>query len=275
MNTIIAQKQRYLPHTSETKYHAVKTYRSGCSIRFVCRKYKISKASLMRWNKKFDGDKASLIDKSHRPHSKHPKAHTDDEIRHIKNYIRRNPNISMIELYAKLKKNKSYKRHPCSLFRLLRKMGFFKNEKKKEKKYVPKKYHTPDNIGEKWQLDVKYVPQKCYVGDMPDKFYQYTMIDEASRERFYSNLTFYSYDDLIIQMKRYLYKSNRLPMQVLGCLSPIEIWYNGWRINSNHYTKFLLFSLYKMSHIIYKHTHILKHIHINAGEISFLLLYFS
>ena len=102
-------------------------------------------------------------------------------------------------------------------------MGFFKNEKKKEKKYVPKKYHTPDNIGEKWQLDVKYVPQKCYVGDMPDKFYQYTMIDEASRERFYSNLTFYSYDDLIIQMKRYLYKSNRLPMQVLGWLSPIEI----------------------------------------------------
>ena len=223
MNTIIAQKQRYLPHTLETKYHAVKTYRSGCSIRFVCRKYKISKTSLMRWNKKFDGDKASLIDKSHRPHSKHPKAHTDDEIRHIKNYIRRNPNISMIELYAKLKKNKSYKRHPCSLFRLLRKMGFFKNEKKKEKKYLPKKYHTPDYIGEKWQLDVKYVPQKCYVGDMPDKFYQYTMIDEASRERFYSNLTFYSYDDLIIQMKRYLYKSNRLPMQVLGWLSPIEI----------------------------------------------------
>ena len=41
-----------------------------------------------------------------------------------------------------------------------------KTEKKKEKKYLPKKYHTPDNIGEKWQLDVKYVPQKCYVGDI-------------------------------------------------------------------------------------------------------------
>ena len=44
--------------------------------------------------------------------------------------------ISMIELYAKLKKNKSYKRHPCSLFRLLRKMGFFKN-KKKEREKIP------------------------------------------------------------------------------------------------------------------------------------------
>lgn len=46
-------------------------------------------------------------------------------------------------------------------------------------------------------------------------------------ERFYRYLKFYSYDDLIIQMKRYLYKSNRLPMQVLDWLTPtiIPIWY--------------------------------------------------
>ena len=100
MNTI-TQNQRYLPHTLETKYHSVKTYITGCSIKFVCRKYKISKASLMRWNKKFDGTKESLLDKSHRPHSRHPKAHTDIEMKHIKNYIKRNPGISMLELYAK------------------------------------------------------------------------------------------------------------------------------------------------------------------------------
>lgn len=309
MNSIITQKQRYLPHTLETKYHAVKTYRTGCSIKFVCRKYKVSKASLMRWNKRFDGTKASLIDRSHRPHSKHPNAHTETEIKDIKNYLKRNPTISMIELYAKLKKYKSYTRHPCSLFRLLRKLGHFKKEEIKKKKYVPKKYHTPETIGEKWQLDVKYVPTKCYVGTMPDKFYQYTMIDEASRERFiypfkeqssystiefvkmaikyfkykpkiiqtdngfeftyfretkrthpfdqfcmdndiehklirprtprhngkvershrndnerfYQHLTFYSYRDLIEQMKRYLYRSNRLPMQVLGWLTPIDM----------------------------------------------------
>ena len=45
-------------------------------------------------------------------------------------------------------------------------------------------YHTPEALGIKWQMDVKYVPSACYVGQMPDKFYQYTMIDEASRERF-------------------------------------------------------------------------------------------
>ena len=33
---------------------------------------------------------------------------------------------------------------------------------------------------------------------------------------------YYSYDDLKVQMKSYLYKSNRLPMQTLNWFSPIE-----------------------------------------------------
>lgn len=43
---------------------------------------------------------------------------------------------------------------------------------------------TPNDIGIKWQLDVKYVPKECYSGTDKEKFYQYTVIDEASRERF-------------------------------------------------------------------------------------------
>ena len=262
----------------------------------------------MRWNKKYDGTKESLMDKSHKSHSQHPNAHTSEELAWIKNLIKRNPNISMIELYAKLKFNKRYNRHPCSLFRILRKLGFYKDIEKKAKPYIPKPYNTPKILGEKWQLDVKYVPRQCYTGKHPDKFYQYTMIDEASRERFiypfkeqssystiqfvkmaisffgykpkiiqtdngfefthfkdtrrihpfdvlcnqldikhqlirprtprhngkvershrndnerfYKYLSFYSYDDLINQMKKYLYRSNRLPMQTLGWLTPLE-----------------------------------------------------
>ena len=33
-------------------------------------------------------------------------------------------------------------------------------------------------------MDVKYVTKDCYVGNDGEKFYQYTVIDEASRERF-------------------------------------------------------------------------------------------
>lgn len=307
--TSISQNLRYLPHTLETRYHAVKTYRNGASVAFICRRYKVSKASLMRWNKRFDGTKESLKDRSHRPQTPHPKAHTQQELTWIKNCIRRNPKATLIEVVYKLKTNKGYDRHPCSLFRILRKLEFFNSPKTKKKTYVPKPYDTPTNLGIKWQMDVKYVPTNCYTGKLPDKFYQYTVIDEASRERFiypfkeqssystvqflkmaikhfgykpkiiqtdngfefthfketkqvhpldllcqelgiehklirprtprhngkvershrndnqrfYKHLTFYSYDDLIKQMKNYLYRSNRLPMQTFGWKSPIDI----------------------------------------------------
>lgn len=89
MNTI-TYSQRYFPHELNTKFYAVKLYRTGVGVSFVCRRYHISKSSLMRWNKKFDGTKESLIDKSHRPLSKHPNAHTDEELKWIQDYHRRN-----------------------------------------------------------------------------------------------------------------------------------------------------------------------------------------
>ncbi len=303
MNSI----SRY-PHDLNTKFYAVSLYRNGNSISFVCRRYKCSKASLMRWNKKFDGTKDSLIDKSHRPLSPHPNAHTEEELTWIKNYIRRNPNISLCELYGKLRTEKGYSRHACSLFRIIRKLKL-NVEVEKHTKYTPKHYETPKDIGVKWQMDVKVVPKDCYVGQIPDKFYQYTVIDEASRERFiypykeqssystidfikraivyfgykpeiiqtdngqeftytmktnrihpvdvllndlninhklirprtprhngkvershrndqqrfYSYLKFYSYDDLLKQMKAYLKRSNNIPMQVLNWLTPLEV----------------------------------------------------
>ena len=189
----------HYPHSLNTKYYAVLLYRNGNSISFVCRRYKCSKASLMRWNKKFDGTKESLVDKSHRPLTPHPNSHTKEELTWIKNYIRRNPNISLCELYGKLRTEKGYSRHACSLFRIVRKMKYPVNTEN-HSKYVPKKYDTPTNIGVKWQMDVKVVPKQCYVGKLPDKFYQYTVIDEASRERFiypYKEQSSYSTIDFI------------------------------------------------------------------------------
>lgn len=184
--TSISQNQRYIPHELNTKYYATKLYRNSYPVSFVCRRYKISKSSLMRWNRKFDGTKESLIDKSHKPLTTHPNAHTELEIKWIKDLIRRNPNISMFELYGKLRTERGYSRTVPSLFRVLRKLGFYVNKEKHEK-YVPKKYDTPTDIGIKWQMDVKYVPTEFYSGTTPDKFYQYTVIDEASRERFINN----------------------------------------------------------------------------------------
>lgn len=307
MNTI-THSQRYLPHKLDTKFYAVKLYRTGVGVAFVCRRYHISKSSLMRWSKKFDGTRESLLNKSHRPISKHPNAHTDEELKWIRDYFRRNPNISICELYGKLRSAKGYSRHPASLYRICRHLGYLKHVPSTKAKRKTQKYDTPAELGEKWQLDVKHVPAACYSGSVPQKYYQYTVIDEASRERFiypymeqssystidflrraiayfgykpkilqtdngteftytkktkrthpldvicgtlgithkrirprtpwhngkvershrndqerfYNHLSFYDYDDLIIQMKRYRIRSNNIPMQTLGWQSPIE-----------------------------------------------------
>lgn len=303
------QSKRYLPHELSTKVQSVNLYRNTKDISFVCRRYHISKASLMRWNKQYDGTKESLMPKSHRPKSTHPNAHTQQELTWIKNYHRRNPNISICELYGKLRTEKGYSRHPGSLYRVFVRLGYRKKvESTKKKKKHTGTYNTPTELGVKWQLDVKYVPTACYSGNDDERFYQYTVIEEASRERFiypykeqsgystvdfikraiiyfgyapetiqtdngsefcntiktdrihyfdrfclhfnihhktirprtpwhngkvershrndqerfYNYLKFYSYDDLLIQMKRYLKRSNNIPMAVLGWKSPLQ-----------------------------------------------------
>lgn len=207
--TIITHNHRFLPHEVMTRFFACRLYaQHNVSVSFVTRRYKISKASLMRWMKKFDGTKESLTDHSHKPHSLHPNAHTPQEIKWINNYLRRNPTITMIELYGKLRIQRGYSRHPSSLFRFLRKQGYYKEPAKPKKTYQPKPYDTPKMIGIKWQCDVKYVPKHCKATSLLEdqKFYQYTIIDEASRERFiyhYDEHSSYSSQNFVIRSLNY------------------------------------------------------------------------
>lgn len=186
MNSI-SQNLGYLPHELKTRIYAVELYRKGNSSNYVCRKYHISKSSLSRWNRKYDGTKESLMDKSHRPLTPHPNFHTETELKWINNYIKRNPHITLCELWYKLKLNKGYTRHPVSLYRVLKKLGYYNEINiKGTSKYTPKKYNIPTKLGKKWQVDVKFVPKECKSDNLPfdKKYYQYTCIDEASRERF-------------------------------------------------------------------------------------------
>ena len=78
MNNSITQNskntKRYLPHDLKTRENAVKTYLNNGDIEYTCRKYHISRYSLWRWVKKYDGTKESLEDKSHKPKTRHPKS---------------------------------------------------------------------------------------------------------------------------------------------------------------------------------------------------------
>ena len=174
-----------MQHEVTTKLYAVRLYRQVRYIQYVCRRYHISKASQMRWNKQYDGTMESLASKSHSPQTPHPNAHTEEELSWIRNLHRRNPNISVCEMYGKLREEKACNRHSESLYCVFVRLGYRrKAESTKKKSKYPGKYDTPAKLGVKWQIDVKYVPKVCCVGQDNEVFFQYTMIEEASRKRF-------------------------------------------------------------------------------------------
>lgn len=172
-------------YTAQEKLNALNLWKAYSTVEFVAHRYHCSIRILYKWRKMFNGSIESLKNHYHAPYTKHPNSHTENELRHIYNLIKRNPHIGLNELYGKLRTRYGYKRNFVSLYRVLKKKGWFISKNKRQT-YKPQHYDTPRFLGVKWQLDVKYVPKECYVGVHPGefRFYQYTMIDEATRERF-------------------------------------------------------------------------------------------
>ena len=199
-------RKQNTPYTAREKEKALKLLQRTKDMLFVAHRYHCTVRTLYRWKKSYDGTLQSLENHSSRPHSVHPKAHTPEEVNQILRLVRRNPGIGLNELYGKLIA-KGYSRNFVSLYRLLRRMGYYANRKVREP-YKPKPYHTPEALGVKWQMDVKYVPTECNISRDPfaRQYYQYTMIDEASRERFiyaYEEQSSYSTLDFVLRAFRY------------------------------------------------------------------------
>ena len=145
-------------------------------------KYNVNRQYICRWKRRYNGDIQSLANKSHRPHH-HPNQHTEEELRQITNFRRRNPNTGLVVLWVKLRRS-GYTRSITGLYRVLHRQGQM-TVKLPNPKYIPKPYEQMHFPGERVQVDVKFVPEVCIVGDAKgEKFYQYTVIDEFSRWRY-------------------------------------------------------------------------------------------
>ena len=145
-------------------------------------KYNVNRQYVYRWKRRYDGNIHSLANRSHRPHH-HPNQHTEAELQQITNFRRRNPNTGLVVLWVKLRRS-GYKRSITGLYRVLRRQGQMA-VKLPNPKYIPKPYEKMHFPGERVQIDVKFVPDVCIVGEAAgEKFYQYTAIDEFSRWRY-------------------------------------------------------------------------------------------
>ncbi len=145
-------------------------------------RYKTNRQYIYRWLKRYDGTVKSLADKSHRPHH-HPNEHTPEELKLIADMRKRNSNAGLVVFWVKLCQ-RGYTRSITGLYRLLRRQGQMA-VKPPNPKYIAKPYEQMRYPWQRVQIDVKFVPKACIVGEAKgQKFYQYTAIDEYSRFRY-------------------------------------------------------------------------------------------
>lgn len=145
-------------------------------------RYRTNRQYIYRWLNRYDGSWDSLRCRSRRPHS-HPTQHSSEELKLISDMRRRNPHTGLVIFWVKLTQ-RGYKRSITGLYRVLRRQGMMA-VKPPNPKYVPKPYEQMQYPGQRIQIDVKYVPSVCLVGEAQgQKFYQYTAIDEYSRWRY-------------------------------------------------------------------------------------------
>ena len=96
---------------------------------------------------------------------------------------RRNSNTGIVVFWGKLRM-RGYTRSISGLYRFLRKRGQMA-VKLANPKYIPRLYEQMQYSEQRVQIDVKFVPETCIVGqEKGTKWYQYTFLDAYSRFRY-------------------------------------------------------------------------------------------
>ena len=126
----------------------------------------------------------------------------------MRNMRRRNPHAGLVVFWVKLRQ-RGYTRSISGLYKLLCRIDG-KPVKLPNLKYILKPYEQMQYPGQRVQIDVKFVPQACIVGQEDGtKWYQYTFIDEYSRFRylgaFQENSTYSSTQFLRHVVEKFLY----------------------------------------------------------------------
>ncbi len=162
-------------------------------------RYKISRKTLYKWLKRYDGTWQSLIERNRRPHNS-PRVHTEEELRHIRRLVKKYHWTDLILAYQDLREKYAYTRSYGGFKRIVRKLAAAKgNKKKKKRKNRP--YQRAAYPGQKVQVDVKFVPSECVVDGK--KYYQFTAVDECTRwtyRQMYDEHSTYSAEAFLIEL---------------------------------------------------------------------------
>lgn len=167
---------------SQQKYQRQRMvkYAANHSITETAIRYRVSRKTVYKWVKRYDGTTDSLIDHSHKPLNS-PQKHTGREIKLIKKRLKKHKWQDLILAYQELVEKDGYTRSYGGFKRVVARLKALKPQKKKRKR-KSKPYKRAEYPGQKIQLDVKFVPSYCVIDGK--KYYQYTAVDECTRWTF-------------------------------------------------------------------------------------------
>ena len=137
-------------------------------------RHRLSRKTVHKWKKRYDGTLESLKDRPRTPHH-FPRKQTAEEEKLVRRYARKYRGDLLLG-YEKACAHGYKRSYGC----FKRTAGrFVRDEKKKRKPRKNKPYQRAAYPGQKVQVDVKYVPTYCVVNG--EKYYQFTAKDECTR----------------------------------------------------------------------------------------------
>lgn len=137
-------------------------------------RHRLSRKTVHKWKKRYDGTLESLKDRPRTPHH-FPRKQTAEEEKLVRRYARKYRGDLLLG-YEKACAHGYKRSYGC----FKRTAGrFVRDEKKKRKPRKNKPYQPAAYPGQKVQMDVKYVPSCCVVNG--EKYYQFSAKDECTR----------------------------------------------------------------------------------------------
>lgn len=185
---IIAQEARF-------RQRVVK-YAKKRGVTRAANTHKVSRQSVYRWLKRYDGTLKSLAEKSHKPKKCYREQSKEDYDLIKKLYPYYNDKLM---LWKRLRE-KGYKYCYHTMLNAIKRLGLEMPEPKPIGR-TPKPYQRAEYPGQKIQIDVKFVPSVCVANGQ--KYYQYTAIDECTRYCFremYDEHSTYSSKDFLMKL---------------------------------------------------------------------------
>ena len=173
-----------LPLGRETRVHAVRrAVESGWPRKKACGHCRVSRSTLWRWVRRYDGTAESLLPQSHRPKPGHPARKRFSLSRKAVALRRRNPGDPAVDVRARCRMaGLSMRCRAC--LRILRREGFTEPCRTNPKRKRGRPCQTPPHPGDKRRTGVKLVPKECTAPGLEGRSCQCTAPDEAGRRRY-------------------------------------------------------------------------------------------